>query len=142
MENLTPGTIGELLQAARARLDRLEPEAARREAERGALLIETRSADARRDLGVIPGSVHVPLSVLFWRLDVIMVLVGLVVVRSISAAGAEPCEPPTSDPMRESPRLVGRQSARLSRQPPSGFIELFTAEFAPREPVTQDLLGR
>lgn len=35
----------------------------------GALLIDTRCSEARRDRGVIPGSVHVPLSVLFWRLD-------------------------------------------------------------------------
>jgi len=58
-----------MLEAARARLDRLEPEAARRAAEAGALIIDTRSRDAREELGVIPGSVHVPLSVLFWRLD-------------------------------------------------------------------------
>jgi rhodanese-related sulfurtransferase len=62
-------TIDQLLAAARARLHRLEPseaEAARRE---GAILIDTRCADQRRELGTIPGSVHVPLSVLFWRLD-------------------------------------------------------------------------
>ena len=35
----------------------------------GALLVDTRSSDDRRDSGTIPGSVHVPLSVLFWRLD-------------------------------------------------------------------------
>ena len=35
----------------------------------GALLVDTRSSDLRRDTGMIPGSVHVPLSVLFWRLD-------------------------------------------------------------------------
>ena len=69
METMPRMTIDELLQAARARLDRLDPVAAQREARHGALLIDTRSADTRRDLGVIPGSVHVPLSVLFWRLD-------------------------------------------------------------------------
>jgi rhodanese-related sulfurtransferase len=69
METMPRMTIDELLQTARARLDRLDPVAAQREARHGALLIDTRSADARRDLGVIPGSVHVPLSVLFWRLD-------------------------------------------------------------------------
>ena len=62
-------TIGELLEAARTRLDRLEPAAARDEAHAGAVLVDTRCAEARRASGVIPGSVHVPLSVLFWRVD-------------------------------------------------------------------------
>ncbi len=35
----------------------------------GALVIDTRCVEQRRETGVIPGSVHVPLSVLFWRLD-------------------------------------------------------------------------
>jgi rhodanese-related sulfurtransferase len=62
-------TIHDLLRDARSRLLRLEPEeglAAQRE---GALLIDTRSSDERRREGVIPGSLHVPLSVLAWRLD-------------------------------------------------------------------------
>jgi rhodanese-related sulfurtransferase len=62
-------TINDLLASARARIDRLEPEAALAAAAGGALLVDTRSADLRRETGVIPGSVHVPLSVLFWRLD-------------------------------------------------------------------------
>ena len=62
-------TIAGLLDAARARLDRLEPREAQAALSQGALLIDTRSADLRRENGVIPGSVHVPLSVLFWRLD-------------------------------------------------------------------------
>jgi rhodanese-related sulfurtransferase len=62
-------TIGVLLEAARARLERLEPAAAREAAEAGALIVDTRCADARQASGVIPGSAHVPLSVLFWRLD-------------------------------------------------------------------------
>ncbi|CAN5610305.1 hypothetical protein BH20CHL6_BH20CHL6_10650 [soil metagenome] len=36
---------------------------------RGALLIDTRCQDDRIATGVIPGSVHVPLSVLPWRAD-------------------------------------------------------------------------
>lgn len=68
--NVVPrATIGNLLQAARARLQRLEPRAAQAALAEGALLIDTRSADLRREDGVIPGSIHVPLSVLFWRLD-------------------------------------------------------------------------
>ncbi len=62
-------TIDELLEQARARLDRLEPTAALAEARAGALLVDTRCAELRWEHGVIPGSVHVPLSVLFWRLD-------------------------------------------------------------------------
>ncbi|GAC1668134.1 MAG: rhodanese-like domain-containing protein [Candidatus Limnocylindrales bacterium] len=62
-------TIGDLLDAARTRLDRLEPAAARDEVNEGAILVDTRCAEARRASGVIPGSVHVPLSVLFWRVD-------------------------------------------------------------------------
>lgn len=62
-------TIHDLLDDARSRLDRVEPEqvlAAQRE---GAVLIDTRSSDERRREGVIPGSLHIPLSVLGWRLD-------------------------------------------------------------------------
>ena len=64
-----PGRIGALLEAARARLDRLDPDAAREAVAAGAVIVDTRCADARRTSGVIPGSVHVPLSVLYWRLD-------------------------------------------------------------------------
>ncbi len=63
------GTIGDLLEVARARLDRLEPTAVRDAAASGALIVDTRCAEARHASGVIPGSVHVPLSVLYWRLD-------------------------------------------------------------------------
>jgi len=62
-------TINALLDAARARLDRLEPAAAFAELQSGTLLIDTRCGDLRREEGVIPGSIHVPLSVLHWRLD-------------------------------------------------------------------------
>ena len=62
-------TIDDLLRAARDRIERLTPEAASSAMAAGALLVDTRSSDDRRDSGTIPGSVHVPLSVLFWRLD-------------------------------------------------------------------------
>lgn len=63
-------TIADLLGAARAQLDRLEPAAAYRAmVDDDALLVDTRCAELRRDSGRIPGSVHIPLSVLFWRLD-------------------------------------------------------------------------
>jgi rhodanese-related sulfurtransferase len=62
-------TIDQLLSAARARLHRLEPWAALTAQADGAILIDVRCADQRRESGVIRGSVHVPLSVLYWRLD-------------------------------------------------------------------------
>jgi rhodanese-related sulfurtransferase len=62
-------TIDQLLAAARSRLDRLSPTEARAEVHEGALIVDTRCAEVRAAKGMIPGSVHVPLSVLYWRLD-------------------------------------------------------------------------
>ena len=62
-------TVNDLLAASRARLVRLEPRQALSAAEDGAILVDTRCAERRRETGVIPGSIHVPLSVLYWRLD-------------------------------------------------------------------------
>ena len=62
-------TVAGLLEAARARLERLDPATASAVMDEGAVIIDTRCADVRRETGVIPGSVHVPLSVLYWRLD-------------------------------------------------------------------------
>jgi rhodanese-related sulfurtransferase len=62
-------TVNDLVEAARARIVRLAPRSARSAAEDGAILIDTRCTEQRRETGVIPGSVHVPLSVLYWRLD-------------------------------------------------------------------------
>jgi rhodanese-related sulfurtransferase len=62
-------TVGSLLVGARARIERLEPEAAQAALAAGALLIDTRCAELRLESGVIPGSIHVPLSVLYWRMD-------------------------------------------------------------------------
>lgn len=66
---MTRKTIDDLLAEARARLDRLEPEEALEAQRHGALIVDTRSVDERRRTGIIPGSLHVPLSVLPWRLD-------------------------------------------------------------------------
>lgn len=66
---MTRRTVADLLDAARSRIDRLGPAEARAEAERGAIIVDTRCAEQRAATGVIPGSVHVPLSVLYWRLD-------------------------------------------------------------------------
>lgn len=62
-------TVNELLADARSRIDRVAPRDVPAELAAGALLIDTRSSDQRREAGIIPGSVHVPLSVLPWRLD-------------------------------------------------------------------------
>jgi len=62
-------TVDDLLASARAGLERLEPAAAYEAMRAGALLVDTRCEDLRRETGIIPGSVHVGLSVLFWRLD-------------------------------------------------------------------------
>lgn len=62
-------TLDDLLADARSRIERLEPEAALAAQSRGALLIDTRSNDERTRSGVIPGALHIPRSVLEWRLD-------------------------------------------------------------------------
>lgn len=62
-------TLDDLLRKARSGLDRLEPAAALEAQAAGALLVDTRSHDERSRDGVIPGSIHIPRSVLEWRLD-------------------------------------------------------------------------
>jgi rhodanese-related sulfurtransferase len=62
-------TIDGLVAAARARIEQLEPAAAQVALSEGALLIDTRCAELRLEAGIVPGSVHVPLSVLYWRMD-------------------------------------------------------------------------
>jgi rhodanese-related sulfurtransferase len=60
----------ELLAAARARIERLEPSAAWAEATQGdALIVDIRSQDDRLRDGIVPGSLHVPRTVLEWRVD-------------------------------------------------------------------------
>ena len=55
-----------MLAEARARISRFSPS----EAESSAcLIVDTRSNDERERDGIVPGSVHVPLSVLEWRAD-------------------------------------------------------------------------
>lgn len=66
---MTRKTIEDLLREARSRLDRLEPEDALAAQNGGALLIDTRSGEERRREGVIPGALHVPRTVLEWRVD-------------------------------------------------------------------------
>lgn len=60
--------LDEMLARARARIRRLEPPEAHEAGSRGALIVDIRcSTDRDRD-GVIPGSLHVPRTVLEWRL--------------------------------------------------------------------------
>lgn len=63
------GTIEAVLQAARARLDRLAPRQAAREQAGGALVVDIRSEPTRRAEGEIPGALILERNVLEWRLD-------------------------------------------------------------------------
>ncbi|HTX26090.1 MAG TPA: rhodanese-like domain-containing protein [Streptosporangiaceae bacterium] len=62
-------TIDEILAAARARLVRVAPDQAFREAAGGAILIDIRPAALRARDGEIPGSLVVERNHLEWRLD-------------------------------------------------------------------------
>jgi rhodanese-related sulfurtransferase len=64
-----PG-VEELLEVARRRIERLEPHAAWAAASgRDALILDIRSDDDRRATGIVPGSLHIPRTVLEWRVD-------------------------------------------------------------------------
>jgi rhodanese-related sulfurtransferase len=62
-------TLDALLDDARSRIERLEPRAAWEALAAGATLIDIRSDTARERDGVVPGSLHIPRTVLEWRLD-------------------------------------------------------------------------
>lgn len=62
-------TIHELLDAARARLHRLDPEQARAAVSAGALLVDIRPAAQRAAEGEVPGALIVERNVLEWRFD-------------------------------------------------------------------------
>ena len=62
--------VDDLLADARRRIEpRLEPDQAHQALVAGALIVDLRSSDERRESGVIPGSIHIPRSVLEWRVD-------------------------------------------------------------------------
>jgi rhodanese-related sulfurtransferase len=61
--------IDDLLAEARRGLARLDPAAAYRAVQAGALLVDTRPVEQRRRDGEIPGAVVVDRNVLEWRLD-------------------------------------------------------------------------
>jgi rhodanese-related sulfurtransferase len=62
-------TVEQLLEDARAQLERLTPERAFAQARAGALLIDIRSERQRERDGVIPGSHFIERNVLEWRCD-------------------------------------------------------------------------
>ena len=58
-----------ILADARGRIARYEPREAQERSLNGSMIVDLRSHDERAREGVIPGSVHVPRSVLEWRVD-------------------------------------------------------------------------
>ncbi len=62
-------SIAEILQAARARLDRLDPVRALAAQRDGAVLVDIRPAAQRARTGVIPGALVIERNVLEWRFD-------------------------------------------------------------------------
>ena len=61
--------LGDLLAAAERTVERLPPAEALARVEGGAALVDVRSTDARRRDGGVPGAVHIPRTVLEWRLE-------------------------------------------------------------------------
>lgn len=62
-------SMADAMAAARRRYRQLSPVDAARRLDDGAVILDTRCGDQRREHGMIPGSIHVPLSVLPWRAD-------------------------------------------------------------------------
>ena len=62
-------TLDQLVDEARARVTRYEPNAALAAVDGGALMIDIRSHFDRQRDGIVPGSLHIPRTVLEWRLD-------------------------------------------------------------------------
>jgi rhodanese-related sulfurtransferase len=68
---MAPGgrqSLAELLAEAEARIERLSPAEAAAALERGALLVDIRSDGDRERDGLVSGALHVPRTVLEWRL--------------------------------------------------------------------------
>jgi len=61
--------IDDLLERSRAGLERLTPAEARAAVEKGAVIVDMRPVNQRRDGGVVPGAVVVCRNVLEWRAD-------------------------------------------------------------------------
>jgi rhodanese-related sulfurtransferase len=64
-----PRTVDDLLAEARSALDRVTPEQAYAELQRGAMLVDARTSEQRAAAGDVPGAEAIGLNVLEWRLD-------------------------------------------------------------------------
>jgi rhodanese-related sulfurtransferase len=63
-------TAADLLASARSVIQRVDPETAWDASSTGeALIVDIRSIDERRRDGIVPGSLHLPRTVLEWRVD-------------------------------------------------------------------------
>jgi rhodanese-related sulfurtransferase len=62
-------TIDELLEQARSRLERLDPQAASDAMAGGAVLVDIRTESQRAAEGTVPGALFIPRNVLEWRCD-------------------------------------------------------------------------
>jgi len=62
-------TVGELLLAARTRLDRVAPRDLESAMSAGALVVDTRPLEQRERDGELPGAIVIDRNVLEWRLD-------------------------------------------------------------------------
>ena len=62
-------TVDQLLSAARAQLQRVEPAAAHAALGEGALLVDVRSESQRATDGLVPGATYIPRNVLEWRVE-------------------------------------------------------------------------
>ena len=60
-------TLAELIQQASEKIERLTPGEALEAMDEGALLVDIRSETARARHGIVPGSLHIPRTVLEWR---------------------------------------------------------------------------
>ena len=66
-EAATSPTLEALLATACARIERLSPREAFAAQQAGALIVDTRSSEDRERDGIVPGSLHIPRTVLEWR---------------------------------------------------------------------------
>jgi rhodanese-related sulfurtransferase len=62
-------TVGDLLEQARAELERVTPAEAEEAARGGAVLVDIRSDSQREADGLLPGARRIPRNVLEWRVD-------------------------------------------------------------------------
>lgn len=100
--------INEVLGAAQARLTRLTPAEAAAAVHEGATLVDTRSNDLRFQDGVILEAIHVPLSVLEWRVDAASGF------PSPALAGHRPDDPHLPGRLLIEPRGAAPAGARVS----------------------------